>query len=268
MKFTAWDILLENCMKTPKNKRKWYIVGMIGIIVVSVCMLCQENTGGRAESLTGLALPEAIERQCRELQQKRIAFLEEAQEEEAKTELDEISEVMEANLVEQISNPRMQMYPWSTPGLVERPFRSLAQDEQIETQEFEYIPKAGLDPVEAAKWGGDILYRLVLEPEAVREYGAILTKSSIEAWENFQWTYVYIPPEYFQVRNLDRIYELDHTFAEGVDRDLINFIHGDPPISDNYVIDSKFINIALEFRWDYEVDTGLIQIQKMEYSWL
>lgn len=183
----------------------------------------------------------------------------------------------EAELVEMIANPMLQKYAFLEDFI---PFVSYAEAMNLEEQEYTYMPQAGLaDPEKIKSWGGEILYDLVLHPEKVEEYGAILTATSVEAWKSFQWiyanpedyychvyndaargdqgehvhvvTYVGIPHEYF-FGSQSRRNALDRTYAEGVSQELFDFIGGKR-------------DIGIRITWSYERKTGLMQIKKMNY---
>ena len=182
----------------------------------------------------------------------------------------------EAELVEMISNPLLVKWTGVEDFV---PFISFAMAMNLEEQGYEYVPRAGLkDPEEIRTWGEEILYDLVLYPEKVEEYGAILTLTSVEAWKSFQWIYanpeeyyrsvysivwiqddeyvnlttnVGIPAEYF-FGDQHRLNALDRTYAEGVSQELFDFIQGSR-------------DIGIEISWSYEKKTGLIQIRKMNY---
>lgn len=184
----------------------------------------------------------------------------------------------EAELVEMIANPLL--LEWTRLEDF-TPFVSYVSAMNLEEQGYDYVPRAGLeDPEEIRTWGEEILYDLVLHPQKVEEYGAILTLTSVEAWEAFQWIYanpedyycsvytlvwksnnseyvnfttdVEIPAEYF-FGDLHRLNALDRTYAEGVSQELFDFIQASR-------------DIGIEISWSYERETGLIQIKKMEYG--
>ena len=195
--------------------------------------------------------------------------------EDGATFLSSSEEKVLSSLIEKISNPRLKEWSWEE---YERPFVSYADTMNLEEYKYMYMPRPGLDnPEEIAAWGEEIIYDLVLHPGTVEEYGAVLTQTSVEAWKAFQWIYanpedyycykythscendgeyfpyltkVSIPPEYFG--DLDRLYALDRTYAEGVDQELLEYI-------------GTYHNIGLNFYWEYEKNTGLIQVGKMKY---
>lgn len=179
----------------------------------------------------------------------------------------------EPTLVEKISNPRLREWPWDE---YEKPFNAYASRFDLVEQNYEHMPQAGLKS--AASWGEEIVYDLILHPERIEEYGAVLTESSVEAWKSFQWiyanpegyycykythdcvdngeyisylTYVLIPPEYFR-GDSSRLNSLDRTFADGVTQELLEYI-------------GSYQDIGLTIDWEYERGTGLIQVIKMEY---
>lgn len=139
--------------RTEKKKRRILCIAAITVsFVLFTGIRYQNGADGKETPEILLDFPDAIRQQCQKLEEMRADFLQEtAQKEEEK---EEPEEVREASLVEQISDPTLRMYSWSTPGLVDPPYCSYAQEEGLDASEFGYMPEAGLGGEEAAEWGG------------------------------------------------------------------------------------------------------------------
>lgn len=274
------------------NKKWGYRIGIVGMVLASAFIICKLREREKKIPLTSLELPALIERQFQKLGQALPRFPEETEEEKNEVKQNHIGEDTEINLVEQISNPRLGICSWSTPGLVDPLYCSYAQEEQIEFSEYEIVPRSNLEIENAKDWGEQIFYYLVLNAGTVREYGAILTKSSIEAWENFQWVYanpedyykevytyyvcdgggyydfeteISMPIDYYN--NWERASQLDRTLAEGVDRELMCFIYGRQEEELHpWLADGSHSDVKIVVTWRYEYSTGFIQVTKMGYQ--
>lgn len=274
------------------NKKWIYRIGVVGMVFASAFIICKSREREKKIPLTSLELPALIERQFQELRQTPPIFSEETEEEKNEVKQNHIEEDAEISLVEQISNPRLEICSWSTPGLVDPPYCSFAQEEQVELSEYGIAPRSNLELEKAKEWGEQIFYCLVLNPGTVREYGAILTKSSIEAWENFQWVYAN-PEDYYKevytyyVRDGGEYYDfeaeismpisyyndwgrasqLDRTLAEGVDRELMCFIYGRQEEELHpWLADGSHSDVKIVVTWRYECSTGFIQVTKINYQ--
>ena len=274
------------------NKKWIYRIGVVSMVFASAFIICKSREREKKIPLTSLELPALIERQFQELRQTPPIFSEETEEEKNEVKQNHIEEDAEISLVEQISNPRLGICSWSTPGLVDPPYCSFAQEEQVEFSEYGIAPRSNLELEKAKEWGEQIFYCLVLNPGTVRESGAILTKSSIEAWENFQWVYAN-PEDYYKevytyyvrdggeyydfeaeismpisyYNDWERASQLDRTLAEGVDRELMCFIYGRQEEELHpWLADGSHSDVKIVVTWRYEYCTGFIQVTKIDYQ--
>lgn len=270
-----------------KRMIRWSIYICLILVIIFLCgnYLREKNSHEK------LLLPEIMKENLIQTQKRiddrlelnpKIAK-ESAQQEKKTTEINSFNESdilpseenahQEPTLVEKISNPRLEEWPWDE---YEKPFISYASALDLEGQRYEYMPRAGLES--ATSWGEEIIYDLVLHPETVEEYGAILTQSSVEAWKAFQW--IYANPESYYCYTYTHSFEgdgeyfqydtrililpeysrgdlsLDRTLAEGVDQELLDFI---------CIYPQAMYDIGLIIDWEYERKSGLIQIRKMDY---
>lgn len=258
------------------------IVGqsVLFLLVIGITLLCEkvsQEKSGQEPIVFPIIIKDSILRaKMPEVSLNSGMEMPESKESESQEDEEERS-FEETELVEMIANP-MLMKDAMLEDFI--PFVSYAEAMDLEGQEYAYMPRAELtDPEEIKSWGGEMLYDLVLHPEKVEEYGAILTLTSVKAWKSFQWiyanpedyychvyndaergdqgeyvhvlTYVGVPYEYFY-GDLHRLNALDRTYAEGVSRELFDFIWGDR-------------DIGIKIAWSYERKTGLIQIKGMDY---
>ena len=249
---------------------------LLGCIFVAVNRKMSEEQEQRDEVQTIAMILESASQVRKQVQES------ENMEMESEASISDDTEEPEYTLAEMIANPLLRAYPWDECER-EKPYVSYAEAEGKNPREYEKQPKPYLDDAEEIRaWGEDILYELVLHPEKVEDYGAVLTKSSIEAWNMFPWVYANpgeyyyhkhtdfseepqqgyylgqsyfsIPPKYWY--DSEKYDSLDHTFAEGVTQELLDYIN---------IYPRKWYDNKIVIIWECEQKSGLIQVEKMDY---
>lgn len=200
----------------------------------------------------------------------------------------DLSSVNKEREIERVSHPQLNLQR----KLYDVFFVSYAKAKGIDIQAMSPLPKARpnlnisvLENREDTVGGGKMFLDLVLHPEKVEQYGAILTETSVEAWKKFQWIYanpqnyynqvyssafsdtgdyvtylsrVTVSPDYLDNETLQTT--LDCTLAEGVTEELWDYIWKE-------VYTDKY-NVAIYVYWEFEKRTGLIQIIRIDYHCL
>ena len=249
---------------------------LLGCIFVAVNSKMTEEQGQREEIQIIATILESVSQVREQVQES------ESMEAESEDSTSDATEEPEYTLVEKIANPLL-IESASEDCEKEKPYVSYAEAEGMDPQAYEKQPKPYMNDVEEIRaWGEAMFYELVRHPERIDDYGAILTKNSVEAWHMFQWVYANpedyylhkytylagepgqsyyvglshygIPPEYWD--DSEKYDSLDHTFAEGVTQELLDYINDYP---------CKWYDNKVMIAWEYERDSGFVQIRGMDY---